>query len=293
LLTVPVIITPTPGSEHVAGELPLTGRCLAYVHAGIGVIAIWESLREVTMTAAEVLAKHGTQRAAEVVELAAAAGLELAAAATLLEKESHGGRNVYGHDPVKTGGNYELGGPVTEGNFRKYKAHRKEFGAQGVGPTQLTFPGFQDRADDRGGCFDFRVNCLVGFEILADHITAKGIRDGFRAYNGSGAAAERYADDAMSKLAVWRSRLGGAESMILSPEEEDMTGEQAQQLEAIFKGLTVQGTTSPEQTVNELFNRIERIEAALIVPGTTSAEDAFNLLFARVREIHKKVVEEQ
>ena len=237
-------------------------------------------------TAAEVLDKHGTQRAAEVIELAAAAGLELAAAATLLEKESHGGRNVYGHDPVKTGGNYELGGPVTEGNFRKYKAHRKEFGAQGVGPTQLTFPGFQDMADERGGCFDFRVNCLVGFEILAGHIRAKGVHDGFRAYNGSGEAAERYADDAMSKLAVWRSRLGALE-------EEDMTGEQAKQLEAIFKGLTVQGTTSPEETVNLMFDRIKKIEAALTVPGTTSAEDSFNLLFARVRDIHKKVVEEQ
>ena len=85
----------------------------------------------------------------------------------------------------------------------------------------------------------------------------------------------------------------GHVSANMALEEEDMTGEQARQLEAIFKGLTVQGTTSPEQTVNELFNRIKRIEAALIVPGTTSAEDAFNLLFARIREIHKKVVDDQ
>jgi hypothetical protein len=248
------------------------------------------------MTAAEVLEKHRTQRAAEVVELAAAAGLELAAAATLLEKESGGGHNVWGHDRVQTGGNYVKGAPVTKEAYKKYKRDRDRLGAQGVGPTQLTFPGFQDRADDRGGCFDWRVNCSVGFEILAEHIKAKGIRDGFRAYNGSGEAAERYADDAMSKLAVWRSRLGGAASMILSPEEgeeEDMTGEQARQLEAIFKGLTVPGTNSPEETVNLLFQRIKNIEAAINVPGTKSAEDAFELLFARVREIHKKVVEQQ
>jgi hypothetical protein len=245
------------------------------------------------MTAAEVLAKHGTQRAAEVVELAAAAGLELAAAATLLEKESAGGHNVWGHDAVDDGGNYVKGAPVTKEAYKKYRRDRDRLGAQGVGPTQLTFPGFQDRADDRGGCFDWRVNCSVGFEILAEHMKAKGTRDGFRAYNGSGAAAERYADDAMRKLATWRSRLGGAKSMTLSPEEEDMTGAQAQQLEAIFKGLTVQGTSSPEETVNLMFDRIKKIEAALTVPGTTSAEDAFNLLFARVREIHKKVVEGQ
>jgi hypothetical protein len=82
-----------------------------------------------------------------------------------------------------------------------------------------------------------------------------------------------------------------APSITMAP-EEDMTGEQARQLEAIFKGLTVQGTSSPEETVNLMFDRIKKIEAALTVPGTTSAEDAFNLLFARVREIHRKVVEE-
>jgi hypothetical protein len=161
------------------------------------------------MTAAEVLAKHRTQRAAEVVELAAAAGLELAAAATLLEKESDGGNNVFGHDDVETGGFYKKGGQVTEEAYRNYKAHRKEFGAQGVGPTQLTLPAFQDRADARGGTFDFRVNCQVGFEILAEHIQANGVHDGFRAYNGSGPKAERYADDAVNKLDVWRSRLAG------------------------------------------------------------------------------------
>jgi hypothetical protein len=98
---------------------------------------------------------------------------------------------------------------VTASNYKKYKAHRSQFGAQGVGPTQLTFPGFQDRADARGECFDWRVNALVGFEILSGNITALGVRKGFRAFNGSGPAAERYADDAMAKLRVWRDRLAG------------------------------------------------------------------------------------
>jgi peptidoglycan hydrolase-like protein with peptidoglycan-binding domain len=157
----------------------------------------------------DVLKQHGTLRPTEVVELAALAGLELAAAATLLQKESGGGANVYGHDGVETGGFYVKGGPVTASNYKKYKAHRSQFGAQGVGPTQLTFPGFQDRADARGGCFDWRVNALVGFEILSGNITALGVRKGFRAFNGSGPAAERYADDAMAKLRVWRDRLAG------------------------------------------------------------------------------------
>jgi hypothetical protein len=176
------------------------------------------------MTAAEVLANHGIQRATEVIELAGAAELELPVAVTLLEKESGGGHNVWGHDNVDTGGHYIKGDVVTKEAYLNYKRDRKRLGAQGVGPTQLTFPGFQDTADDRGGCFDWRINCLVGFEILAGHIRAKGVHDGFRAYNGSGAAAERYADDAISRLAVWRSRLSGALEMALFPQEEaDMT----------------------------------------------------------------------
>jgi hypothetical protein len=162
------------------------------------------------MDKAKVLEQHGIQRAAEVVELATHTGLDLAMAATLLEKESGGGHNIFGHDNVPTGGFYEKGGPVTRENFLNYKAHRHQLGAQGVGPTQLTFPAFQDRADARGGCWDWRMNALVGFEILSEKVKGNGIRNGFRAYNGSGPAAEAYADDAMRKLRVWQDRLGGA-----------------------------------------------------------------------------------
>jgi len=161
------------------------------------------------MTTAQVLGGHGTVRPDEVIELAAVAGLELAAAATLLEKESGGGQNIYGHDPVETGGFYQTGGAVTAQNYAQYKAHRKQFGAQGVGPTQLTLPAFQDRADGHGGCFDWRTNALTGFQILSGQISAAGVHDGFRRYNGSGPAAERYADDAVAKLQVWRQRLAG------------------------------------------------------------------------------------
>jgi len=70
-----------------------------------------------------------------------------------------------------------------------------------------------------------------------------------------------------------------------SVEEDDMTPEQARQLEAVYKALIVPGTISPEQTVNLMFERIRAIEDAMIVPGTTTAEEAFNILFARVRRI--------
>ena len=74
-------------------------------------------------------------------------------------------------------------------------------------------------------------------------------------------------------------------------EDDDMTPEQARQLEAVYKALIVPGTISPEQTVNLMFERIRAIEGALIVPGTTTAEEAFNLLFARVRRIESMLEE--
>jgi len=158
------------------------------------------------MTADQVLAAHGIQRATEVVKLAEAVGLELAAAATMLEKESGGGDNVFGHDPVATGGIYRYGQPVTKDVYLRYRDARKKgrIPPQGVGPTQLTSPGFQDQADDEGGAFDWEVNVKVGFGILAGEIRNNGVRGGFRAYNGSDA----YAADAMQKLAAWQSRLG-------------------------------------------------------------------------------------
>ncbi len=156
----------------------------------------------------------GIQRPLEVVELAAAARLEVACAATLLERESSGGRNVWGRDPVDDGGVYAKGGEVTRAAYEAYRAQRDRLGAQGVGPCQLTHPSLQNEADRRGGCWDWRSNVAVGFEHLAGLQRSYGMRDGFRRYNGSGPAAEQYADRAVEALARWRTRLGDATATI-------------------------------------------------------------------------------
>lgn len=169
-----------------------------------------------------VLADGGILRPAEVVELAQETGLDLAAAATLLAKESGGGRNVWGHDPVNTGGLYTKGAEVTKAAYQAYKFHRSQLGAQGVGPCQLTYPAYQDQADAIGGCWDWRCNVRVGFAILAEGIKTRGLREGFRAYNGSGAIAERYANDAMARYVTWRTRLAGAVTPRPAPEENEM-----------------------------------------------------------------------
>lgn len=163
------------------------------------------------MSAVDVLTQGGIRNPQLVIETAQATGLELAAAAAMLEKESSGGRNLWGHDAVATGGAYNKGDEVTQGAYLRYKQaiETGRAGRQGVGPCQLTYYTLQDQADNLGGCWDPRHNLRVGFQHLAGLIRAHGVKDGFRRYNGTGTAADRYADDVMAKLGAWRARLAG------------------------------------------------------------------------------------
>jgi hypothetical protein len=166
------------------------------------------------MAAIDVLTQNGIRNAQLVVEAAQIAGLELASAAAMLEKESAGGRNVWGHDGVPTGGAYVKGAEVTRSAYMAYKRALElgKAGRQGVGPCQLTYGPFQDQADDMGGCWEPTFNIRVGFRVLQGLIASYGVRDGFRRYNGSGEAAVRYADDVMAKRAAWQARLSGSTS---------------------------------------------------------------------------------
>src|SRR4051794_30203410 len=106
------------------------------------------------------------------VEEAATVGLPLSYALAFLEKESSGtdsdgsrafGLNLFGHDAVA---NPVKGGFVTESRYDEYLHHRRAGrGAQGVGPCQLTWWEFQDRADALGGCWKPECNMRVGFGV--------------------------------------------------------------------------------------------------------------------------------
>src|ERR687894_390055 len=96
-----------------------------------------------------------------VVEEAKRAGLRLDYACAMLQKESGGGSNVFGHDPTIFVG----AGKVTKAKYLDYKRRRVASGnrlMQGVGPTQLTYYTLQDRADAQGGCWKPRINMRVG-----------------------------------------------------------------------------------------------------------------------------------
>jgi hypothetical protein len=156
----------------------------------------------------ERLRAENVLRPQAVVEEARRAGLGLPLACALLEKESGGGRNVFGHDPTIFVG----AGEVTRAKYAEYKRRRVASGnrmMQGVGPCQLTWWEFQDTADREGGCWRPEINIRVGFRHLAALIKAHGAAEGARRYNGSGAAAEAYSRDLLAKAKTWEAKLAG------------------------------------------------------------------------------------
>lgn len=86
-------------------------------------------------------------------------------ACAFLMQESSGGYNVWGQDPT-----WMIRYPVmNEDTYAVYRKHRSKFGAQGVGPMQLTYPALQDQADELGGCWIPGHNMRVGFRLLAEY----------------------------------------------------------------------------------------------------------------------------
>jgi hypothetical protein len=180
------------------------------------------------MDAAAVLRSFGLGLADECVQAAHLENVDVAVAATIMQKES-GGRNIWGSDPVATGWFYVKGSTVTQAAYLDYRSAVRagRIGRQGVGPMQCTSASYQDQADALGGCWDPVANMRSGLRGLGNLIRAYGLRDGARRYNGSGPAAERYADDFMAKYAIWKARLAGA---TVPPQEDALTPEEHQML---------------------------------------------------------------
>jgi hypothetical protein len=142
------------------------------------------------MELSELLRQHGFIYPEITITRAQETELPLAAAMAMLQMETAGGTNEFGHDP----GNPVQGGPVTASRYhemRGYVAHG--YPSQGVGPCQLTSTSLQDEADGLGGCWLVYHNMHVGFHFLKQLQTAYGVWGGFEHYNGSGPAAEAYA----------------------------------------------------------------------------------------------------
>lgn len=130
-------------------------------------------------------------------------GVPLAVACAVLEQETGGGRNVFGHDPTIFIG----AGTVTRAKYERYKKLRGpkgKGGMQGVGPMQLTWYSYQDEADKEGGCWLPRYNVRIGLRVLARHFRKhKDWHAAFKAYNGS----ETYADQVDARVKKWKRLL--------------------------------------------------------------------------------------
>lgn len=192
--------------------------------------------------AATILSNYGLGLTQELVEAAQAEGIELAVAATVIEMES-GGRHIWGSDPGVTGGAYVKGGPVTQQNYVAYRGlvNAGRIGRQGCGVAQLTSAGYQQSGDALGGCWDVVANYRAGFRGLQALIRQYGTSGGFQHYNGSGPAAIAYANRAMSKYLVWKTRLAGAT-------EDDLTPDQNAMLTACYQFLSGSATVVPQGT---------------------------------------------
>lgn len=125
--------------------------------------------------------------------------LSVPLACSILMQETGGGVNEFGHDPTIFVG----AGAVTKAKYLKYRIERDRLGygtrCQGVNVTQLTYVGFQARADGMGGCWKPLVAMRVGFADLAHNVRVDGLREGVRAYNGGGAAADKYAAEVIMR----------------------------------------------------------------------------------------------
>lgn len=135
-----------------------------------------------------------------------AAHIPLYVGCAFLQQETGGGQNVFGHDPTVFAG----AGEVTKSKYLAYKKVRERTGQmQGVGPMQLTWYTYQDRADQLGGAWKPYPNMVVGFRHLAAlHRSTGSWTAAAHEYNGGGPMAEAYAAQMADRLGHMRSAIG-------------------------------------------------------------------------------------
>jgi hypothetical protein len=157
---------------------------------------------------AERAKAHGARFSLRIIIEARRAGLPVSLGFALVEQES-GFANTFGHDPTIFAG----AGTVTKAKYLAYKAKRGangRGGMQGVGPCQLTFYTYQDRADKLGGCWVARHNIHVAFTDLAAMVAKHGESKGLAVYNAGEAGwrnGREYAHSVQQRQAKWHGRL--------------------------------------------------------------------------------------
>jgi hypothetical protein len=141
-------------------------------------------------------------------------GLDLATACTTTQMESSG-QMIYGQDPGSEWMNQGPYGklweePVTKENATwAYNLIRQGHTSNGFGIKQLTSPNLIADAMAHGGAWNAEHNCAAGDRFFLSLINESGsLWAAFMHYNGSGPAAQAYADRCVGLVNIWRARLG-------------------------------------------------------------------------------------
>jgi hypothetical protein len=71
--------------------------------------------------------------------------------------------------------------------------------------------------------------------------------------------------------------------------EDELSAEAERQINEIYQGLVVPGTTTVAQAFELLFNRVKAIEDALKVPGTQTVQQSVEILYRRVQKVEDGV----
>ncbi len=132
----------------------------------------------------------GIRRPVLAWEEAARVGVPYYVLCAYLVQESAGGYNIFGHDDSI----YRGAGIVTKDKYLAYKKERDRLVTrrmQGVGPMQLTWWEFQDRADIYGGCWVPKYNVRVGAELLVKYHEEHTWHDVARLYNAGSLEGDR------------------------------------------------------------------------------------------------------
>lgn len=167
------------------------------------------------MSDADTLAHYGLKNTADIVAAAAQVGLPLWIAATFIQHES-GGANVFGNDG---GGAYSGGGTVTQAKYQDFlRLVRAGHTSNGVGPAQLTYPGyFKPVTAEVANLWQPRPNMVYGFKLikasLGGNYSDASLNRAGQIYNsGRANGAPKYGEWTVNVAHQWKARLGSGTS---------------------------------------------------------------------------------
>lgn len=151
--------------------------------------------------------KAGAQYSLRIVLEARRADIPISLAFALVEQES-GFENIFGHD---RGAYRPRDGRVTQATVAHLlNTVAKGAPSNGVGLTQLTWPGYIRAANRQGGAWKPKYQLRVGFDVVSHAIHTFGTTRGLSVYNAGSPdsdAGRRYAHQVSLRAHKWHAWL--------------------------------------------------------------------------------------